>query len=71
MNRPGSVAGSSVSWRERALAAFPAGSNGEFGMPPELVPVIESGSGCRVWDTEGAEWLDMTMAWGSALEHIK
>ena len=58
---------STRSWRERALAAFPAGSNGEFGMPPELVPVIERGSGCRVWDTEGAEWLDMTMAWGSAL----
>ncbi len=55
------------SWRERALAAFPAGSNGEFGIPPGAVPVIERGSGCRVWDTEGAEWLDYTMAWGSAL----
>jgi glutamate-1-semialdehyde 2,1-aminomutase len=58
---------SKPSWRERALAVFPAGSNGEFGMPPELVPVIERGSGCRVWDTEGAEWIDFTMAWGSAL----
>lgn len=56
-----------ASFRERALARFPAGSNGEFGLPPELVPVIERGQGCRVWDTEGREFLDMTMAWGAAL----
>ena len=58
---------SSASWRERALAALPAGSNGEFGLPPELVPVIERGSGPRVWDTEGREFVDFTMAWGAAL----
>ncbi|MSU63221.1 MAG: aminotransferase class III-fold pyridoxal phosphate-dependent enzyme [Pedosphaera sp.] len=57
----------SPSWRERALAVFPAGSNGEFGIPPELVPVLQRGAGCRVWDTEGREFLDFTMAWGSAL----
>jgi len=56
-----------ASWRERALAALPAGSNGEFGIPSELVPVIERGSGPRVWDTEGREFLDFTMAWGAAL----
>jgi len=55
------------SFRERALALFPAGSNGEYGIPPEFVPVIESGRSCRVWDTEGCEYLDMTMAWGAAL----
>ncbi len=55
------------SWRERALARFPGGSNGEFGLPPELVPILERGHGCRVWDVEGREFLDMTMAWGSAL----
>ncbi len=55
------------SFRERALALFPAGSNGEYGIPSELVPVIERGSGCRVWDTDGREFLDMTMAWGAAL----
>ena len=32
----------------RALAVFPAGSNGEYGIPPELVPVIEKGEGSRV-----------------------
>ena len=29
------------SWRERALSVFPGGSNGEFGLPPELVPVLD------------------------------
>ena len=54
-------------FRERALARFPAGSNGEYGLPPELVPVLERGLGGRVWDTDGREFLDLTMAWGAAL----
>lgn len=56
-----------ATWRERALALFPAGSNGEFGLPPEMVPVIARGEGSRVWDTEGHEFLDFTMAWGAAV----
>jgi glutamate-1-semialdehyde 2,1-aminomutase len=56
-----------MTFRERALALFPAGSNGEYGIPAEIVPVIERGEGSRVWDTEGREFLDMTMAWGAAL----
>jgi glutamate-1-semialdehyde 2,1-aminomutase len=28
---------------------------------------LDRGEGCRVWDTEGREYLDMTMAWGAAL----
>lgn len=55
------------SYRERALQVFPAGSNGEYGFPPELVPVLARGAGCRVWDTQGREYLDLTMAWGAAL----
>ena len=55
------------SFRERALEIFPGGSNGEYGFPPDLVPVISRGQGCRVWDTENRQYLDMTMAWGSAL----
>jgi len=54
-------------YRERALRTFPAGSNGEYGIPAELVPVLQRGQGCRVWDTNGREFLDMTMAWGAAL----
>ena len=56
-----------MTFRERALALFPAGSNGEYGIPAELVPVLERGEGCRVWNTDGREYLDMTMAWGAAL----
>jgi glutamate-1-semialdehyde 2,1-aminomutase len=55
------------SFRQRALAVFPGGSNGEFGLPPERVPVLTRGAGCRVWDTKGREYLDVTMAWGAAL----
>lgn len=56
-----------TTYRDRALAVLPAGSNGEYGLPPELVPVLDRGAGCRVWDTEGREYLDLTMAWGAAL----
>ena len=56
-----------LTFRERALNRFPGGSNGEFGLPPELLPVLARGEGCRVWDTDDREYLDLTMAWGSAL----
>ncbi|MDX2131421.1 MAG: aminotransferase class III-fold pyridoxal phosphate-dependent enzyme [Planctomycetota bacterium] len=51
----------------RALRAFPAGSNGEFNLPPDLVRVIERGRGCRLWDADGREMLDFSMGWGSVL----
>ncbi|MBI3709446.1 MAG: aspartate aminotransferase family protein [Proteobacteria bacterium] len=51
----------------RAQAVFPAGSNGEFNLPPELAIVIARGEGCRLWDTTGKEFLDLSMGWGSAL----
>lgn len=51
----------------RSLRVFPAGSNGEFNLPPQLVRVIESGSGCRLRDAEGRDLLDFSMGWGSAL----
>jgi len=38
---------------QRAQAAFPAGSNGEFNLPPELSIVIARGEGCRLWDSVG------------------
>src|SRR5438876_2363440 len=55
------------SFGERALALFPGGSSGEYGFPAERAVVLESGRGSRVWDTNGREYLDMTMAWGAAL----
>lgn len=51
----------------RSLAVFPAGSNGEFNLPPELVRVIDSGQGCRLRDVDGRELLDFSMGWGSVL----
>jgi glutamate-1-semialdehyde 2,1-aminomutase len=52
---------------QRAQAAFPAGSNGEFNLPPELSIVIARGEGCRLWDSGGREFLDFSMGWGSVL----
>ena len=54
-------------FRDRALRWLPGGSNGEYGIPEGDAPVIDRGAGCRVWDTGGREYLDMTMAWGAAL----
>ena len=56
-----------TSLRKRSLAAFPAGSNGEFDLPPELAMVIDRGEGCRLWDSDGREFLDFSMGWGSVL----
>ncbi len=52
---------------QRSLRVFPAGSNGEFNLPPELCTVIKRGEGCEVEDTTGATFLDFSMGWGSVL----
>ncbi len=53
---------------ERALAIFPAGiSNGEFGLPAERLVVMSRGDGCRLWDSDGKDYLDFSMGWGSVL----
>ena len=52
---------------QRAQAVFPAGSHGEFNLPPELSIVIARGEGCRLWDSAGREFLDFSMGWGSVL----
>lgn len=52
----------------RAEAVFPAGvSNGEFGFPDDRVVIMERGQGCKLWDTDGKEYLDFSMGWGSCL----
>jgi glutamate-1-semialdehyde 2,1-aminomutase len=56
-----------TSARQRSLAAFPGGSNGEFNLPPELAMVIARGEGCHLWDSEGRPFLDFSMGWGSVL----
>ena len=52
---------------DRSLAVFPAGSLGEYNLPPDLALVLARGQGATVWDTEGRAHLDMTMGWGSVL----
>jgi len=52
---------------QRAQAVFPAGSHGEFNLPPELAIVIARGEGCRLWDSGDREFLDFSMGWGSVL----
>jgi len=52
---------------ERCLSAFPAGSNGEFNFPRSQTLVLAKGKGPMVWDTNGKEYLDFSMGWGSAL----
>lgn len=52
---------------ERSLAIFPAGSLGEYNLPPELVRVLVRGDGAAVWDSEGRRYTDFTMGWGSVL----
>jgi len=54
--------------RARALRVFPGGiSNGEFGLPHDALFAIRAGLGSRLWDTDGREWLDFSMGWGSCL----
>ncbi len=55
------------SLRERSLTVFPAGSNGEFNLPPELAMVITNGRGCELWDSDGRRFLDFSIGWGSVL----
>ncbi|OFX33789.1 MAG: hypothetical protein A2Z07_04265 [Armatimonadetes bacterium RBG_16_67_12] len=52
---------------ERALAVFPAGSPGEYNLPPDLVTVLVRGEGAAVWDAGGRRFTDFTMGWGSVL----
>jgi glutamate-1-semialdehyde 2,1-aminomutase len=52
---------------QRALAVFPAGSSGEYNLPPELATVLARGEGALVWDAEGRPFTDFSMGWGSVL----
>lgn len=54
-------------WSVRAHQHFPQGSNGEYDFPGGWSPVFRRGQGAALWDVDGREWVDYTMAWGSAL----
>jgi glutamate-1-semialdehyde 2,1-aminomutase len=52
---------------QRSLRVFPAGSNGEFNLPPEFATVITRGDGYELWTADGRRMIDFSMGWGSAL----
>lgn len=55
------------SWRDRALAVMPVGSSTNSKAPtllPDEPEVIVRGSGCRVWDDRGREFIDYRCALG-------
>jgi glutamate-1-semialdehyde 2,1-aminomutase len=52
---------------DRSLALFPGGSLGEYDLPADLALVLARGEGATVWDTDGREFTDFTMGWGSVL----
>jgi glutamate-1-semialdehyde 2,1-aminomutase len=51
----------------RSRQAFPAASNGEFNLPPDLAKVIILGRGCELFTSDGERMLDFSMGWGSVL----
>jgi glutamate-1-semialdehyde 2,1-aminomutase len=54
-------------WIERSFDVFPGGSLGEFNLPRELSTVLSHGKGSRIYDVFGREYLDYSLAWGSAI----
>ncbi len=57
----------SSDWGYRSWKVFPGGSLGEYNLPPELSIALTRGEGARVYDAAGAEYIDFTMGWGSAI----
>jgi glutamate-1-semialdehyde 2,1-aminomutase len=58
---------SSKDWGMRSWNVFPGGSLGEYNLPRELSIVLSRGQGPRVYDADGAEYIDFTMGWGSVI----
>jgi glutamate-1-semialdehyde 2,1-aminomutase len=60
----------SVEYREKAEHTIPGGAHtyakGSDQYPEDLAPVIDRGSGCRVWDLDGNEYVE----YGSGLRSV-
>jgi glutamate-1-semialdehyde 2,1-aminomutase len=57
-------------WRQRALKVVPGGMTGHLNaavLPPGYPQFFERGAGCRVWDTDGREYIDFMCSWGPNL----
>ncbi len=57
----------SSEWGRRSWRVFPGGCLGEYNLPPELSIALRRGSGPRVYDGDGREYIDYTMGWGSVI----
>ncbi len=57
----------SNNWAKRSWNVFPGGSLGEYNLPQALSIVLTHGKGSKVYDTQGHEYIDLTMGWGSIL----
>jgi glutamate-1-semialdehyde 2,1-aminomutase len=51
----------------RARKIFGGGVLANYSLPPEATIVLERGSGCRVWDVDGREFLDCHLGSGPLL----
>ncbi len=61
------VGNKDTGWIERSFDLFPGGSLGEFNLPRELSTVLSHGKGSRIYDVFGREYIDYSLAWGSAI----
>jgi glutamate-1-semialdehyde 2,1-aminomutase len=56
--------------RARAARVVPGGMHGHLDaafLPPEFPQFFERGEGCRVWDVDGNEYVDLMCSWGPNL----
>jgi hypothetical protein len=60
----GGSEGAMMSIADRAFPPFRPGSRkGEFGLPPEALVAVTRGSGARLWDGGGGEFVDFSVGW--------
>jgi len=56
--------------RARAARVVPGGMHGHLDaafLPPEYPQFFERGEGCRLWDVDGNEYVDLMCSWGPIL----
>ena len=56
--------------RARAAQVVPGGMHGHMKasfLPPNFPQFFERGEGCRIWDVDGTEYLDLMCSWGPIL----
>ena len=67
---PGADARSDDALRARAAKVVPGGMHGHMKasfLPANFPQFFARGDGCRIWDVDGAEYLDLMCSWGPIL----